>query len=176
MQRNVPLHVRSQRVGSLELDAPEEKWKPFVFTHFLYLWPSCTFNPPKCSRLIHKNMSIATRDTKLKLQIPQSRNYSVPLCEYLLVTALDLQAVLLSLSSNSALLCYETKLCCHNFTIYDLSPPPLTHTKLNTLDFGMKTMADLRQMNLPPMCILLKQLKQLIAVWQGHSAFRRLCI
>ena len=25
VQRNVPLHVRSQRVGSLELDAPEEK-------------------------------------------------------------------------------------------------------------------------------------------------------
>ena len=33
-----------------------------------------------------------------------------------------------------------------------LPPPPHTHTKLNTLDFGMKTMADLRQMNFPPMC------------------------
>ena len=93
-------------------------------------------------------MSIATRENKLKLHIPQSSN-----CAYLLVTALDLQAVLLSLSSNSAL-CYETKWCCHNFTIYDLPPPPThTHTKLNTLDFGMKTIADLRQiMNLLPVC------------------------
>ena len=83
--------------------------------------------PPKCSRLIHKNMSIATRETKLKLQIPVKE---LPLCEYLLVTALDLQAVLLSLSSNSASLCYETKLCRHNFIIYDLSPPPPpTHTQ-----------------------------------------------
>ena len=119
--------------------------------HYGRAAPSAPQNVPE---LIHKNMSIVTRDTKLKLQIPQSRNYSVPLCEYLLVTALDLQAVLLSLSSNSASLCYETKLCCHNFTIYDLPPPPppLRHTKLNILDFGMQTMADLRQMNLPPMC------------------------
>ena len=126
--------------------------------HYGRAAPSAPPPPPpppqkkkKCSRLIHKNMSIATRETKLKLQIPVKE---LPLCEYLLVTALDLQAVLLSLSSNSASLCYETKLCCHNFIIYDLSPPPPphTHTKLNTLDFGMKTMADLRQMNLPPMC------------------------
>ena len=93
--------------------------------HYGQAAPSAPQNVPG---LIHKNMSIATRDTKLKLQIPQSRNYSVPLCEYLLVTALDLQAVLLSLSSNSASLCYETKLCCHNFTIYDLPPPP-SHTQ-----------------------------------------------
>ena len=39
------------------------------------------------------------------------------------------------------------------FHYYGSSPPPThTHTKFNTLDFGMKTMADLRQMNLPPMC------------------------
>ena len=75
MQRNVSLLVRSQRVGCLELDAPEEKWKPVVFTHFPSLWPSCTFSPQKFSRLFHKNMSIATRETKLKLKIPRSRNY-----------------------------------------------------------------------------------------------------
>ena len=67
--------------------------------------------------------SIATRTSKLKLLIPQSRNY---LCEYLLVTTLDLQTVLLSPSSKSAALCYETKVCCHNFTLYNL-PPPLPH-------------------------------------------------
>ena len=40
------------------------------------------------------------------------------------------------------------------YNIWPLPPPPPTHThtKFNTLDFGMKTMADLRQMNLPPMC------------------------
>ena len=91
-----------------------------------------TFSPQKRSRLIHENMSIATRETKLKLQIPQSRN--LPLCEYLLVTTLDLQAVLLSLSSNSASLCYETKLCCHNFIIYDLFPPPHTHTQTHKVE------------------------------------------
>ena len=65
---------------------------------------------------IRTGKSIAKRKTKLKLQIPQ--------CDYLLV--------LLSPSSNLASLCYETKLCSHNFTINDLPPPPPpqhTHTQ-----------------------------------------------
>ena len=36
--------------------------------------------------------------------------------------------------------------------LWPTPPPPHTHTKLNTLDFGMKTIADLRQMNLLPVC------------------------
>ena len=93
------------------------------------------------------------RNKKDQAQIANSTVKELPFCEYLLVTTLDPQAVLLSPSSNSASLCYETKLCCHNFTIYDPPPPHThTHTKLNTLDFGIKTMADLRQMNLLPVC------------------------
>ena len=86
--------------------------------HYGRAAPSAPQNFPDCSI---KNMSIATRETEFQLQIPQSRNYLF--CEYLLVTTLDLQDALLSLSSNSASLSYETKLCCHNFTIYELSPP-----------------------------------------------------
>ena len=115
--------------------------------HYGRAAPSAPQNVPG---LIHKNMSIVTRDTKLKLQIPQSRNYSVLLCEYLLVTALDLQAVLLSLAQIQHH-CATRQSCVVTISLF-MTSPPLTHTKLNILDFGMQTMADLRQMNLPPMC------------------------
>ena len=92
------------------------------------------------------------RNKKEQAQIANSTVKELPLCEYLLVTTLDLQTVLLSIISNLASLCNETKLCCHIFTIYDPPPPPpFTHIQLNTT-FGMKTMGDLRQMNLPPVC------------------------
>ena len=138
MQRNVSLQVRSQRVGC-------------IHTLPLTLWLSCTFSPPPP---IFPDCSIKTCPSQQERLSSNSTVKELPLCEYLLVTTLDLQAVLLSPSSNSASLCYETKLCCHNFTIYDLlPPPPHTHThKVEQLDFAMKTMADLRQMNLPPMC------------------------
>ena len=149
MQRNVPLHVRSQRVGSLELDAPEEKWKPFVLTHFPSLWPSCTFSPPKCSRLIHKtcpsqqerlssNCKFHSQGTTFVWisvgdSIGPSGCAAVPKLKFS-ITVLRDKAVL------------------SQFHYLLPLPPPHTHTKFNTLDFGMKTMADLRQMNLPPMC------------------------
>ena len=141
MQRNVPLHVRSQRVGCLELDALEEKGKPVVFTHFPSLWPSCTFSPPKFSRLFHKNMSIATRETKLKLQIPQSRNYvCVNICwgqhwTFRLCCCPQAQIQHCATRQSGVV----------TISLFMNPPPTHTHTKLNTFDFGMKTIADLRK-------------------------------
>ena len=75
-----------------------------------------------------------------------------------------------------ASLCYETKLCCHNFTIYGL-PPPHTHTQGWThLILAWRQWRTCGTWICLLCAILLKQLKQPIAVWQGHSAFRRLCI
>ena len=87
--------------------------------HYGRAAPSAPQNVPG---LIHKNMSIVTRDTKLKLQIPQSRNYSVPLCEYLLVTALDLQAVLLSLAQIQHH-CATRQSCVVTISLFMTSPP-----------------------------------------------------
>ena len=73
---------------------------------------------------IFPDCSIKTCPSQQERLSSNSTVKELPLCEYLLVTTLDLQAVLLSPSSNSASLCYETKLCCHNYT-----PPPPTHTQ-----------------------------------------------
>ena len=101
--------------------------------HYGRAAPSATQNFPDCSiktcpsqqeRLFYKNMSIATRETKLKLQIPQTRNF---LCVNICWGQHWTSRLCCCPQAQSAL-CYETKWCCHNFTIYDLSPPPPTHT------------------------------------------------
>ena len=61
--------------------------------------------------------------------------------------------------------------------LWPLPPPPHTHTQsLTHLILAWRQWRTCGKWICLLCAILLKQLRQLIAVWQGHSAFRRLCI
>ena len=61
------------------------------------------------------------RNKKDQAQHAQSVDKELAMHDNVLVTTMDLQAVLLSPSSKAAALYYKTKLCCHNFTVYELA-------------------------------------------------------
>ena len=77
------------------------------------------------------------RNKKDQAQQAKAVDKDLAMHENVLVTTMDLQAVLLSPSSKAAALYYKTKLCCHNFTVYELASHKVQNYFWHEADGGL---------------------------------------
>ena len=106
---------------------------------------TCPYSHHRKTSVTSLSKETCHRSKKKQVQHAKSVGKELAMHENVLVTTMNLQAVLLSPSSKTAALYCKTKMCCHNFTLYMTWPS----TKSKTT-FGMKQMEVSQPMNLPP--------------------------